>query len=107
MKSFGGLSITHAVEIKRQLEWSIRAQLNVLSIQEYIAEDNPLAAARVLDHIAQSGNSLAEFPMTGKPWIRAGTRKLVLTKFPYSILYKLTATKVIVLAVAHQSRRHA
>lgn len=95
-----------AVEIKRQLEWSIRSQQNVLSIQEYISADDPIAATRVLDLIAHAGNSLAEFPMMGKPWLRAGTRKLVLTKFPYSIIYKLTATKVIVLAVAHQSRKH-
>ncbi|TNC97972.1 MAG: addiction module antitoxin [Gallionellaceae bacterium] len=98
--------MTRAVEIKKQLEWSIRSQQNVLSIQEYVANDNPIAAARVLEHIALAGKSLIEFPMTGKPWLREGTRKLVLTKFPYSIIYKLTATKVIVLAVAHQSRKH-
>jgi plasmid stabilization system protein ParE len=95
------------MEIKRQLEWSIRSQQNVLSIQEYIAADNLTAATRVLEHIALAGKNLIEFPMTGKPWLREGTRKLVLTKFPYSIIYKLTSTKVIVLAVAHQSRKHS
>jgi hypothetical protein len=44
--------------------------------------------------------------MLGKPWRRAGTRKLVLKKYPYSIIYRLTPVAVFVLTVAHQSRKH-
>jgi hypothetical protein len=44
--------------------------------------------------------------MMGKPLTKAGTRKLVLSTFPYLIIYKLTPAKVIVLTVAHQSRKN-
>lgn len=44
--------------------------------------------------------------MIGKPWTRAGTRKLVLQKYTYSIIYKIASGKVVILAVAHQSLKH-
>jgi plasmid stabilization system protein ParE len=38
--------------------------------------------------------------------VRLGeTRKLVLARYPYSILYRIDGGRVVVSAVAHQSRR--
>ena len=92
---------------KRQLEYSRVAGDDLESIKRYIDVGNPKAAARVLESILAAADSLIDFPMTGKPWRRVGTRKLVLSKHPYSIIYRLTPSKVIVLAVAHQSRKHS
>jgi addiction module RelE/StbE family toxin len=90
----------------RSVEYSTRATSNLKTIKAFIEQENPPAALRVVEHITESADGLMDFPMTGKPWTRAGTRKLVLSKFPYSIIYKLTPAKVIVLAVAHQSRKN-
>lgn len=85
---------------KKLLEWSPRSQVNVECIRAYIAADNPKAAQDVVDEIVISAAGLRDFPLLGKPWMRKA-RKLVLTKFPYIIIYKLTPSKVVVLAVAH------
>ena len=44
--------------------------------------------------------------MIGHEGKRAGTRELVITKYPYTIIYRLTADKVRIVAVTHQSRKH-
>jgi plasmid stabilization system protein ParE len=56
-----------------------------------------------MGEIKSTAELLLNQPLLGKPWVRAGTRKLVLSKYPYSIIYKLTQSKVFVLAVAHHS----
>ena len=72
---------------KRRLEYAIAAGDDLESIQRYIEAENPKAAARVIENIMTAADSLIYFPLLGKPWRRAGTRKLVLTKYPYSIIY--------------------
>ena len=90
----------------KSVEYTTRATFNLKAIKIFIEQENPSAALRVIEYITDSADSLLDFPLIGKPWTRAGTRKLVLSTFPYSIIYKLTSTKVIVLAVAHQSRKN-
>lgn len=91
---------------KRRLEYAIAAGDDLESIQRYIEAENPKAAARVIENIMTAADSLIDFPLLGKPWRRAGTRKLVLTKYPYSIIYRLAPDTVFVLTIAHQSRKH-
>lgn len=50
------------------------------SIQRYIEAANPKAAVRVIENIMTAADSLIVFPLLGKPWRRAGIRKLVLEK---------------------------
>ncbi|MBY0576906.1 MAG: type II toxin-antitoxin system RelE/ParE family toxin [Gallionellaceae bacterium] len=92
---------------KRQLDYSRAAGDDLELIKRYIEADNPKAAVHVLEYITAAADGLLDFPMTGKPWRRAGSRKLVLTKYPYSIIYRVEPSKVVVLTVAHQSRKHA
>ena len=46
---------------------------------------------------------LSAFPDSGTPYI-AGTRRLVLGRFPYSIVYSREVDSLIVIALAHQRR---
>lgn len=91
---------------KKLLEWSIRSLSNVASIEEHIEADNPTAARKVLGEIRKTAHNLTEFPMMGHTGQRVGTRELVLAKYPFTIIYQLTARKVFILAVAHQSKKH-
>ena len=91
---------------KRLLEWSIRSSVNVAGIGDYIASDNSQAAQNVLDEIRRAANSLCNFPLLGHMGRRAGTRELVITRYPCLIIYRLDAKKVRILAVVHQSRKH-
>lgn len=49
---------------------------------------------------------LAEFPLIGAPLSSGrGLRRLVVDRFPYTLIYHTDGADLIVLAVAHQSRR--
>ncbi len=91
---------------KKPLEWSPRSKRNIESIRDYIATDNPRAAQAVINEIRSTADNLRNFPLIGHEGRRAGTREIVVTKYPYTLIYRLTAKKIGVLAVVHQSRIH-
>jgi plasmid stabilization system protein ParE len=90
---------------KKRLEWSIRSALNMEGIRDHIEQDNPAAALSVLAEIRKRAKGLLAFPMIGHEGKRPGTRELVLQKYPYTIIYRLTADKVRIVAVVHQRQR--
>lgn len=91
---------------KKPLEWSPKSQRNIEFIRDYIAADNPTAAQSVVDEIRRAADNLRSFPMIGHEGKRAGTRELVLTKFPYTIIYRLTPKKIGIVVVLHQARQY-
>ena len=91
---------------KKRLEFSARAISNMVNIEGHIAADNPVAARKVVDTIMDSCKRLLVFPMLGREGRNPGTRELVLDRYPYTLVYRLTSTKVKVLAVLHQSRQY-
>ncbi|MGH8771908.1 MAG: type II toxin-antitoxin system RelE/ParE family toxin [Burkholderiales bacterium] len=51
-----------------------------------------------------SVNLLLQYPGLGPMW-RHGKRRLVMKRFPFSVIYTVVADQIRVLAVAHHSRR--
>jgi addiction module RelE/StbE family toxin len=90
--------------MQKHVEYSTRAKNNLTNIKEFIALDNVSAATRVIESIIEAADGLAEFSTMGKTGEIAGTRELVISKYPYTIIYRLTADKVRVIAVLHQSQ---
>jgi toxin ParE1/3/4 len=86
--------------------WSIHSRNNVADIQDYLVSKNPVAAGLVLDAIRNAAMGLRDFPLIGHPGRRASTRELVLPKYPYTVIYRVTASKVIIVAVLHQRQKH-
>ena len=72
----------------------------------FIDSDSPGAADRLPQAVLSTAEGLADFPMLGHAGKRAGTRELVLSKYPYTIIYRLTLKKIGLVAVVHQSRQH-
>ncbi len=91
---------------KKPLEWSPRSRRNIEFIRDYIAPENPSAAQSVLDEIRNTADSIRNFPSIGHVGKRKGTRELVLQKYPYTIVYRLTPKKIGIVAVLHQSRQY-
>lgn len=92
---------------KKLLEWSPRSERNVRRIRAYIATDNPKAAQDVVDEIVISAAGLRNFPLIGKLSDAAGVRELVLAKYPYTLIYRVSPDKIRIVAVLHQSQDHA
>lgn len=91
---------------KKLLEWSFRSLENVINIEEHIALENPAAARKVTSTILATAEQLRDQPMLGRSGRRAGTRELVIARYPYFISYRLTASKITIVAVIHQSRKY-
>lgn len=62
-----------------------------------LGRDFALEVQRLCDRIAES-------PLAGVE-VRPDIRRRTLRRFPYSILYAVESEEVLVIAVAHQSRR--
>lgn len=92
----------------RRVVWSDKARRDFQEIIAYIAERNPVAAARVADRIDQMARNLAAIP-TGRRGRVSGTYEKTIPGLPYLIAYALEATEagdevLAVLRVIHGSR---
>lgn len=89
----------------RRVEWSPRALRDLLAIFRTTAADNPTAATEQSEHVIERAEALARHPRLGKasPW--RGRRVLVLTRYPYSIYYRVGKLGARVLRIVHQRRR--
>lgn len=90
---------------KKQLEWSRRSAQDLLDIENYIARDNQIAADAVVAHIKQRALLLESDPSLGKRRLTSSHRELVLTRFPFTIVYRLIGNSVLVSRVLHQRQQ--
>jgi toxin ParE1/3/4 len=90
---------------KRTLRWSRRSARDLLEIEAFIARDSQAAADDVIGEIISKALLLEANPLLGKRRTPADYRELVLTRFPFTIIYRLRRNSVIVSRVLHQRRR--
>jgi len=88
-----------------RVKWSRKALLNLDYAVEYIAGDNPTAAAEVAQRIWDVSQMLADQPGMGRLGRVAGTRELVISGLPYILPYIEKAGAVIILRVMHTSMK--
>jgi len=88
-----------------QIRWLRTALANLDAEAEFIARDNPPAAARVVREISQAVEFLRQHPAMGRPGRVLGTRELVVSNTPYIIPYRVRGKEVQVLRVFHAARR--
>ncbi len=77
-----------------------------MAIYEHIAQDAPLYAQRVVDHLTRRSERIAQFPESGRivPEYEARDIREVIER-PYRIIYRVKAERVEVLAVVHGAQR--
>ncbi len=89
---------------KKQLEWSLRSERDLLAIDAHISLDNPVAAEHVVDYIIGQAELLTRFPLMGRIPKPGAPRELVFTLYPYNLIYRVTSAKIRIVRVIHQSR---
>lgn len=72
-------------------------------LDRYAAEGTDLAAD-FLAEVEAAVQRAALFPEHGSPYL-AGTRRVVLRRFQYSLVYVTAPEPILVVAVAHHRRR--
>jgi len=88
-----------------RVRWLRRALRNLDQEADYIARDDPQAAARVVERIAASVDLLATQPALGRPGRVPGNRELIVTGTPYIVPYRVRDDTVEILRVFHGARR--
>ena len=88
-----------------QVKWLRKALNNLDEIAEFIAQENPVAAKRVVARLYEATHSLPLHPQMGRPGRVSGTRELALPDLPFIIPYRVHQRTVEILRVFHTSRR--
>ena len=88
-----------------RIEWKNQAREDAREILAYISQDKPGAAREVYETIKQQVGLLSETPRIGRPGRVRGTRELVISRTPYLVAYRVTATTVTILRVLHGARQ--
>lgn len=87
------------------VRWLRKALANLAAEADYIAEDNPAAAARVERDVKNTVSLLAKYPAMGRVGRVAGTRELVVPNTPYIIPYRVRHGVIEIIRVLHAARR--
>ena len=86
------------------LEYSHRAEIGIVAIQDRIAQADPRAAVRVVERLQQSADLVARFPLIGRNGRVPGTRELSVPNVPYFLVYEPIKDGVRVLDIVHARR---
>ena len=88
-----------------KLRWTHFALEDLRHLHEYIAEDNPPAAGRMVARIQEAAEHLKRHPQMGRPGRSQGTRELVIAGTPYIVVYILDDIEIQIVAVFHSAVR--
>ena len=92
--------------MSRTLSWSLRARADLLEIGDYIALDDPAAAERWVARLIAATEKAARLPNACRrvPELARDDLREVLVR-AYRIVFRVTATKVVVLTVFEGHRQ--
>ncbi len=87
-----------------RLSWTPIALRQLRDARTFIAADNPDAADALVLQIEERARTLLTFPSAGRPDV-IGRRRLALPPTPYSLIYRVAETRIVILAVRHGARQ--
>lgn len=88
-----------------KIEWLPRAEEDLDSQLDYVADRNPWAAVDIGDVIEAAMQRLAAHPQIGRPGRIKGTRELVISDARLMIAYRIEPGKVVILRLLHGAQR--
>ena len=84
--------------------WRRAARADLLSIVDYIADDNPDAAQKLKDEIEAKASELVRHPKMYKSGRVSGTREMVV-RSNYIVVYTEDSAAVTILRVLHAAQQ--
>jgi plasmid stabilization system protein ParE len=92
--------------VTRRVQSSEFASEELTEAIRWYEERRPGLGAELLDAIVATVAVIESQPEIGAIVPRvAGTRRVLVPRFPYQIVYRFTATEIVIVAVAHLKRR--
>jgi len=80
------------------------AREELLAAVAYYEERQPGLGARLNAEVEHAVATMIAYPAIGSP-ITRNARRILLNRFPYSVVYRASSDEIVVIAVAHQRRR--
>jgi len=80
------------------------ADLELNETADFYDHERPGLGTDFLDEVDRALRGVVEHPMAA-PLALGSTRNLVLSRFPYSVMYYIGDDEIVVSAIAHQRRR--
>jgi plasmid stabilization system protein ParE len=90
--------------VVRELEYLEQALVEAEAAARWYADRSPRAAARFSEELDEAESAILDHPHAWLP-DDGGTRRYLLRRFPFSVVYRVEASRVVILAVAHARRR--
>ncbi len=87
-----------------KLRYTPQARSDLAEIHDYIAQENPAAARRVVQLVRDSAKALPDNPLVGRLGRVSGTRELAIGRFPFVLAYRVSSDEVQILSVIHTAR---
>ena len=88
----------------RELEYLEEALQEGEAAARWYAERSVTAAAGFSDEIDAAESANVRLPEAWPPFDH-GTRRYLLQRFPFSVVYRVEARRILIVAVAHARRR--
>ena len=87
----------------KRLEYAVRARRDLEAIGNYHLEvAGDVIADRIIDTILSQAEKIAALGLMFRPGIRQGTRECVMTRYPYTLVYRIGPRRVEIARVIHQ-----
>jgi plasmid stabilization system protein ParE len=90
--------------VARALEYLEEAFEEAEAAARWYAERSPTAAAAFSEEIDAAESAIVRLP-EGWPPFDHGTRRYLLRRFPFSVVYRVEPERIVIVAVAHGRRR--
>jgi plasmid stabilization system protein ParE len=90
--------------VNHGLRFDEAARAEYLSTLKFYRGDSSKLARAFADEFRRVSILLERHPMLGAPYY-SGTRRKLLTRFPYALIYLIDGSDVVVVALAHQRRQ--
>jgi len=87
-----------------RIRFTLRARADLESILRHVGEENPEAAAKLVESIETLIETLGRHPKLGRPTQPPGRRVLTAPRAPYRVFYPLGVDEIRILHVRHTSR---
>jgi len=90
--------------VSRKLEYLEQAVTDAEAAVRWYAERSATAARRFSADLDAAESAIFERP---EAWLRGadGTRRYLLRRFPFSVVYRVEPSRILIVAVAHGRRR--
>jgi len=87
------------------LRWTEAAAADLERIADYLFVHAPTRAPGLVRSIYEAPDALRSFPHRGRPGKKAGTRELILSPLPWTVIYAVRDDAIDIVRILHGAQR--